>query len=345
MSRSQPSGLSPRKILLLLASPPEITSELVVDRIEGDTFFVRSPDLSESPPWQHQDLTLWQYPPPWLAQDDSSWAPLSPKEEEQQRKVALSTVRRLIHRLRDRPDVYSPVRKELNDLWSGVVLGFSPASTRSGRPLTDVDYVLYATLVVFDMAMLIWPLGSAPDSQPIPASINRELEICRRLIERADDIRQSLRNCLTGIGVHPDSWHEHVLFGLLLHPQGIVWVDHLYALSPSYGRTEPERGMDLAVGVPNTTYRSANKVQRAYRSAWGAQREPERPGPRPGQPRRPSDDWQEFEAYIVRRRNLGLSPQLITQDAEAQRLYQVARNDFSAVLNDQVIRRILRKHS
>lgn len=82
----------------------------------------------------------------------------------------------------------------------------------------------------------------------------------------------------------------------------MVWINHQFVLGSSYGRTELERAMDLAIEVPDTTYRSANKVQRAFRKSWGAAREPERPGSKPGRARQPTNGWRDYEQYVTQRR-------------------------------------------
>lgn len=134
-----------------------------------------------------------------------------------------------------------------------------------------------------------------------------------------------------------------VLFGLLLHPQGMVWVRDPLNLGPSHGGTPLERGIEWAIGVPDTTDRSANKVHRAYLRAWGGARQPDRPGQKPVQSRHKTRGTREFEDYILSRRKVGLSPWAITQDAEANRLYRLARDDPDAELTVQVVRRVLRK--
>ena len=130
---------------------------------------------------------------------------------------------------------------------------------------------------------------------------------------------------------------------LLLHPQGMVWVQHPFHLTPPLGETPIERGIDLATGVPDTSYRSANKFHRAFRKSWGSERKPDRPGPKSGQPHRTSLR-QRFEQYVLERTQAGLSPQFIALDREALRLYRIVRDDHAVDLSEQTVRRVLRKH-
>ena len=135
-----------------------------------------------------------------------------------------------------------------------------------------------------------------------------------------------------------------VLFGLLLHPPGMVWVRDPINLGPSHGGTPLERGIELAIGVPDTTYRSANKVHRAFRQAWSGAREPDHPGPKPGHSRRTSPARQRFEDYVNESISSGSSAKSLTDDRQAQVLYGKVRGDHAVVLNEQVIRRVLRNH-
>ena len=199
-------------------------------------------------------------------------------------------------------------------------------------------------MVIFDLAMLVAPPGLSPDF-PVPhARIERDLEFTKKLVNKASEIRGRLRTCLANLGCDPDHWLEMVLFGLVLHPEGMVWVRHPLNIAASHGGTPLERGIELAIGVPDTTYRSANKVHRSYRRAWGGAREPDSPGPKPGQSRRTSRQRQRFEAYIIERNNNGYSARSLIGDPKARDLYGKVRGDHAVVLNEQVIRRVLRKH-
>ena len=134
------------------------------------------------------------------------------------------------------------------------------------------------------------------------------------------------------------------MFRLLLHPQGMAWIRDPLNLGGSHGGTELERSIELAIGVPDTTYRSANRVHRAFRRAWGGARMPDRPGLKPGQPRRTASERLRFEAYVIGRINSGSSAKSLTDDPKAQFLYGKVRSDHAVVLNEQAIRRVLRKH-
>ena len=124
----------------------------------------------------------------------------------------------------------------------------------------------------------------------------------------------------------------------------MAWVRNPFFLGPTLGKTELERGLELAIGAPNTTYRSASKFHQAFRRARGSVYEPERPGPKPGQPRRTPSKRELFERFLLERTRQGVTVYYITQDAEAQRLYREVRGDHAVVLNEQAVRRVLRKH-
>ena len=199
-------------------------------------------------------------------------------------------------------------------------------------------------MVVFDLGMLVAPPDLSPDSPPFPFQVKRDLEFTKKLVYKASEIRGKLRHCLEEIGWDPDYWSEMVLFGLLLHPQGMVWVRDPLNLGPSQSGKPLEYSIELAIGVPDTTYRSANKFLRAFRRAWGGARHPDRPGAKPGQSRRTSRKRQLFEDYLIERRNNGSSAKSLTDDPKAQSLYGRVRSDHAVVLNEQVIRRVFRKH-
>ena len=333
-----------RDITLLLAQPPDPTPTLVAHIIEGDRFYVEAPELPDLPAWQTRDLDIWRYCPPWIGIDEQRWGPLSPAEADQQKSVAIGMIGKLIDRLRQNLDVYNPLRSQFHDYWAPMIIGLSGAKPRSGLPLTDIDRVILTMMVVFDLSMLVAPPDLSPDSPPPHASVNRDLEFTKKLVNKAPGIRGSLRRCLEAIGRNPDHWLEMVLFGLLLHPQGMVWVRDPLNIGPSHGGTPLERGIEWAIGVPDTTYRSANKVHKAYQRAWGGAREPDRPGPKPGQPRRTSLRRQRFEAYVIERIDSGSSAKSLTNDSQAQDLYGKVRDDHAVVLSEQTIRRVLRKH-
>ena len=136
---------------------------------------------------------------------------------------------------------------------------------------------------------------------------------------------------------------EMALFGLLFHPQGMVWLLDPFVLGPTGGKTELERGIELAIGAPDTTYRRANMVHRAYRRALGSVHEPERTGPKPGNSRRTSTARQRFEDHVRDRAGAGGSAYTITQEVKAQRLYRRAKKGKAVYLNEQAVRRVLIK--
>ena len=340
-----PPGAYSKGLPLLLAQPPDPEPKLIVHTVKDGKWHVKAPDPPAFPSWQTRYLDLWLIVPPWIGHSEHRWDPLTLAETSVQERVAINMIHRLIDCLRQFVAVYGPLRSALQDYWAPLVLGTASGYHRSGRPLTDVDRVILATMIIFDLAMLVAPPGASAASPPLPARLNTDLDIVRKLSQLGPDVRQRLRQCLEQVGYNPDIWREIVLFGLLLHPQGMAWVGNPFFMGPTLGKTELERGLELAIGVPDTTYRSASKFHRAYRTAWGAAREPERPGPKPGQSRRTSLARQKFERYILDRIQASLSPQLIALDHEAQRLYRIVRNDHAVNLNEQVVRRVLRKHS
>lgn len=333
-----------RHITLLLAQPPEPTPRMVAQVIGAGRYSVEAPELPGLPAWQTRDLDIWWHCPPWIGPEEQRWGPLSPAEADKQESVAIGMIGKLIDRLRQNFDVYSPLRTEFSNYWAPIMAGLSGVAPRSGLPLTEIDRVILTMMVVFDLGMLVAPPDLSPDSPPTHATVNRDLEFTKKLVNIAPKIRGSLRRCLEDMGCDPDHWSEMVLFGLLLHPQGMVWVRDPLNLGSSQGGTPLERSIELAVGAPDTTYRSANKVHRAYRRAWGGARQPDRPGPKSGQSHRTSRNRQRFEQYVLDRTQAGLSPQSIALDHGAQRLYSIVRNDHAVELNEQAVRRVLRNH-
>jgi len=334
-----------RDIPLLLAHPPDpLPPEFIVESIVDGKYRLSTQDKPELPFWQTQDLELHDYHPPWLARQEYRWDTLSLKESIHQDNVANGIVRRFMKDLRKPVHACAPTRKYLCGCLAPIALRLSSAIPRSGFHLTDVDRVIMAAMVVFDMGMLVASDDQNFDAPPVPAKVDPDSPFAKALSRWAPEVRGHLRQCLRRVGYQSHTWWECVLFGLLLHPQGMVWIQHPFHLTPPLGETHIERGIDLATRVPDTSYRSANKFHRAFRKSWGSERKPERPGPKPTEPRRPSAARQEFEQYVVERRKMGISPQSIGQDAEAGRLYRQARRDPTAELNAQAVRRVLRKH-
>ena len=106
--------------------------------------------------------------------------------------VSAGMARRLVIRLRQRPDIYLPVRSHLQGYWTLLMLVTISVQPRSGLPLSDVDRVLIAAMVVFDLAMLISSPGETTKTHPVPATINREYEIAKN---RPKSLPSSARNC------------------------------------------------------------------------------------------------------------------------------------------------------
>lgn len=161
-----------RYTTLLLAQPPDPSPTVVAHTIEGGRYYVEAPELPALPAWQTRDLDIWRYCPPWIAPDEQRWGPLSPSEADQQESVAIGMIRKLIDRLRQDVDVYSPLRIEFHDYWAPIMVGLSGAPPRSGLPLTEIDRVLMTMMVVFDLGMLVAPPDLSPDSpRPMLESI------------------------------------------------------------------------------------------------------------------------------------------------------------------------------
>ena len=188
------------------------------------------------PAWQTEPLQFWDYPPLWLAADELRGDPFATKEASHQVMVAAGMARRLVIRLRQLPDIYLPVRSHLQGYWTPLMLGTISVRPRSGLPLSDVNRVLIAAMVVFDLATLISPPGETTKNQPVPVTINREYEIARKLTELAPGVHQKLKQCLEQIDYQPDFWAELALFGLLLRPEGVVWLMSPFVLADNGGR-------------------------------------------------------------------------------------------------------------
>ena len=252
MNVPKASDAHQRYITLLLAQPPDPSPTMVAHVIGAGRYSVEAPELPGLPAWQTRDLDIWRYCPPSIGPDERRWGPLSPAESDQQKSVAIGMIGRLIDRLRQHVEAYRPLRNEFHHYWAPIMVGFSGARPRSGLPLTEIDSVILTIMVVFDLGMLVAPPDLSPDSPTAHARIDRDLEFTKKLVSIAPKIRRSLRRCLEGIGCNPDYWLEMVLFGLLLHPQGMVWVMVPLNIGSSQGGTPLERGIELAISVPDT---------------------------------------------------------------------------------------------
>lgn len=248
---------------------------------------------------------------------------------------------RLITLCRRKPDVYLSVRSKVAVYWTDIVLSCAGRPTRRGDAFTDVDCVLLATQAVFDLATLV--SASTSTGPPVPAVPDRREPLVQGLMDHSPQIQGWLRECLLELGAAPDEWSAALLFGLLLHPLGVAWVRAPFNFGPRRNLTEVERGLEFAVEVPDTTYRTAGKVHRAYRRAHGVERKNEKSGPKPGGTRHPSPQRERFEAYVLSQSEAGAYVYSIAQDPKAQRLYRRARPGATAELSEQTVRRVLRK--
>lgn len=327
--------------LVLLTRPPDYEVRLSAKRVDDDgAIVVELEDLPEWPDWQTGDLVPAIYGPPWLAPTDRAWYPLSGQERNQTFEVALTMAHRVVDRLREIPQAYKQLRASLSEIWVGVVIG-SGGHTRAGRALNDVDRVMLASMAVFEISMLVRPEKCLQTSAPQVARLDKSVHLVDQLRRNRHQIRADIRSCLSRVGVPPHLWAEVLVFGLLVHPYGMAWILSPFLLGVA--STPLERGIEFALGTPDSVYRTANKFHRAFLAAHGYRRERDHPGPKPGKPRPQSKDRLRFENYVWERWQAGVSAQFIAQDAEAQRLYRRTRKDQQAALSEQTVRRVIRK--
>ncbi|MBI4284071.1 MAG: hypothetical protein HY663_06345 [Chloroflexi bacterium] len=327
-------------VLVLVSRSPEAQFDLhAVGQDKQGRIIVKLPGAPEEPVWQTAELRSIVYVAPWIADRESRWSPIPESQTIQQHEIARKMAMDLIASLRKNAIAYQGLRRELREIWSALVISAGGQPRRDGRPFTDVDLVLLAAVSVFDLAMLV-QTEKESDSSPKPALLNKTLPHIQFLKSRAPAIRESIRGCLEQCGIAPDFWKEIVVFGLLLHPTGIAWVPLPFTLGARGSGTELERAMEVAVGVPEVTYRIVGAVHRAHLRTQQFRRTAAKPGARPGTRHRKSAARLKFERYVRSLTDAGVTPQFVVDNAEAQRLYRDARKDSEALLTERIVRHV-----
>jgi hypothetical protein len=333
----------------LVLAPPDVDnpnheSEKVVtiDIDDERQLILKMGRIRRYPYWQEHDLTPRLHRPPWLTAADRQWWPLNQRDQNHAYHVAHSFVEQVIVKMRAKPELYEPLRRWLITAWQPLVLGTRDAIRRDGIPLLMTDRVMLATMAVFKVGRLI----SYDDDQGRPpklVSLNENQPIISDLINQAPRIRRLIRAYLEHLGFQVSKWMEAAVFGLLLHPQGIAWIRIPFNLGPRGEGTEVERGMEFAVGIPSETYRVGGKYHAGFLRAHGVVFQGATRGAKPGKPRIRNKSRQRFVDYILERVARGLSPQVIANDAEAQRLYRASRRDTAtASLDEAKVRYVIR---
>jgi hypothetical protein len=101
--------------------------------------------------------------------------------------------------------------------------------------------------------------------------------------------------------------------------------------------------MEIATWAPDTTYRALNTFHRAVRRVVEYEPPTQTPGPRPGSRHRIPPTQKDFDDYVRKRANAGVSTQMLASDAEANRLYRRWRGDMAASLSDKTVRRAIER--
>lgn len=329
--------------IILTARSPNSRIALKGTSFDENAWHVELADYPRWPDWQFCELGPAFYIPPWLTPTDSRWQPVAERETAAACKVGVDLANALIRRLRSDPLAYQSTRSEFRGLWLHICLGTANAATRRGAAVSDVDRLMLATMAIFNLVMLCTTEGSASTDAPVHAQVDSDKPFIRSLQANGEHIRGLLRDCLARIGVPQHRWTEMVALGLLMHPYGSTWVQTPLNLGPKTGPSELERTIEVALGVPDFVYRTANKLHRSYLRAQGFEHAPRRPGPKRGSRRRPAKDWVKFETKVIALRKSGVSPRFICENAEAQKLYRQAKRDSQAILNERTVRRVLRK--
>lgn len=329
---------------ILLSRPPTAKLALRGVALEESGWRVELRDYPVWPDWQFLELAPALYVAPWMASGDSRWRPVSHKETSAATRVGLDFAQALIRRLRSDPIAYRATRTELKDLWLSVCLGSFGGATRRGGAFSDIDRLMLATTVLFNFTMLVLPNGGTPGAAPAFAQPDPDQPFVRSLASLRERVRNTVRTCLSNVGVPPHRWIEMVAFGLLMHPHGSTWVGAPINLGPRTGETELERTMEVALGVPDFVYRTANKVHRSYLHVHGFRPERRTRGAKKGSTKRVSNARKKLETRIIDLRAKGVSPRFICQNAEVRKLYRKVWGDSEASITEQTVRRILRKH-
>lgn len=331
--------------LVLLPIRLNDTMTIVPDNLAVDgherNLLEDSTDVPEMPFWQTSDLVPVAHPPPWMEQTNLVWLAITPTDATRAYKVALRLAQMLIEIMRSDPGLYQPLRSILNDLWLRIVEASSSSLTRRGDPLTAVDRVLLATMGVYGISPFLSDI-SLKLSLPISVSLDDTSRLAALLEQRAPLVRDQIQQYLAQLGLPIHWWSEALVFGLMVHPQGIAWVRPPFRLGPKPRSLAFERGIEVALGVPDQTYRIASKFHRTFLAVNGVSFMMKRRGAKPGNSRKKPHTRLAFEKYVLARSDKGFGPEAIAEDSESQRLYRVLRNDTTVILNVQAVRRAIR---
>lgn len=166
------------------------------------------------------------------------------------------------------------------------------------------------------------------------------------LNERADAIRALARTVLSACSEPEDDWHQAATCAVLLAPHLLRWtvVPQVGLAPPPAGQGNLERAPFIAVGASSDAERMGLTARRHMQGLLGHERRREQPGPHRGSRNRVSAQRAAFETYVGNRSVGGVSVQMITQDAEANRLYRATFGDYSdRELKEHTVRKVLKK--
>lgn len=164
-------------------------------------------------------------------------------------------------------------------------------------------------------------MGAAPVGAA-PARIRQFLPRAEALADRA----------LTLLDEPIDHWRRMLVVGLMVHRELVDWCCLLpFGLVPDpMAQAEPWRKqIELPVAVPQRVAEAAARSRQALEQMHGVVDSTPRSHP---PTHRRSEARQEWVEYALKLRRAGYTYQIIAADAEACRLYRVARNDVLAEL-------------
>jgi hypothetical protein len=161
----------------------------------------------------------------------------------------------------------------------------------------------------------------------------------------APTLRALALRLLAESGQPLDEWHQATALSCLMFPRFVLaTVSFMFwHPPPPAGQTDRERQYASAVGATDKTERLALKSKRDLQSRAGVVFRRAKPGPKPGSHRAIPSAQIGFERYLTARASQGVSPAIMTADAELQRLYRVWKGDVTAGAGEQVVRYHLRR--
>ena len=152
--------------------------------------------------------------------------------------------------------------------------------------------------------------------------------------------------CLRVAGEPLDEWRQAVVVAHLLAPElALFAVSFLFwHPPPPPGQTDQERQHATAIGSPDKSERAGVQAKRDFQRLAGFKGQGRKRGPKPGSVPRQSPAREQFDKYVLSRLALSIKSLAISRDAEARRLYRLARNDRNANLTDAIVRAVGRRH-